>query len=496
MNKINLSVFKQVLVLMLALPLIGWGQAQTKTYKETFAVGDDAVLDINTSYADITFETWNKNQVEVTATITIEEASDEEAEAYFENSGIKILGNSERIEVSTGSGGGLWSYRTQVHANWPEIEFAVPEVQHIKEILHNLEIPELPPMPPMPSMPPMPKFDFDFDYDAYQEDGEKYMKEWKEHFDESFDEEYKEHMKEWSEQMKERMSEFKEQQEEMQLERKRAMKERQAEMKERQVEMKERQKEREQAMEERRERLDEQRAKLEEEREKAREEMAAERANAPGIFFQSHDGMHKNFKVKKTIRIKMPKSAKLKMNVRHGEVKLAAQTNNMDATLSYARLLASTIDGANTRVSAAYTPVIVERWNYGDLTTSFSDAVSLAAVVNLNLRSTSSDITIDRLDKSANIINKLGAVRILEIAPQFQNMDIEVQNGEVVCVLPKTAFLLDVQDTHSDIDSPKDIEFKVVGEGSNKVLKGFRLDKNAKKAITINSRYSEVVFQK
>ena len=85
MSKINQSVFKHVLALMLALPLLGWGQTQTKTYNETFSVGDDAVLELNTSYADITFETWNKDQVEVTATITIEDASDEEAETYFEN---------------------------------------------------------------------------------------------------------------------------------------------------------------------------------------------------------------------------------------------------------------------------------------------------------------------------------------------------------------------------------------------------------------------------
>ncbi|MDH3796251.1 MAG: DUF4097 family beta strand repeat-containing protein, partial [Flavobacteriaceae bacterium] len=356
----------------------------------------------------------------------------------------------------------------------------------LNEMLHDLDIPEL---APIPHMPPIPNFKFDFDYEAYEENGEKYMQEWKEKFEESFDEEYQERMKEWSAQMKERMSEFKERQEERQVERERAMMERQEEMKERQ---KERQKE----MEERRERLDEERAKREVEMQKVRAQRAAERANAPGIFFQSHDGLHKNFKVKKTIKIKMPKSTKLKMNVRHGEVKLAANTHNLDATLSYARLLASTIDGADTRVSAAYTPVIVERWIYGNLTTSFSEAVSLEAVENLKLTATSSDITIDKLANSASIINNLGAIRILEIAPQFQNMDINVQNGEVICVLPQTAFLLDVKETHSDINSPNDIKLVSVGEGHNKVLKGFRLDKNAKKAITINSRYSQVVLER
>ena len=54
-------------------------QEKSKTYKETFNVSDDAVLEINTSHTDIEFDTWDKNQVEITAVITLDGASDEEA---------------------------------------------------------------------------------------------------------------------------------------------------------------------------------------------------------------------------------------------------------------------------------------------------------------------------------------------------------------------------------------------------------------------------------
>ena len=81
----------------------------------------------------------------------------------------------------------------------------------------------------------------------------------------------------------------------------------------------------------------------------------------------------------------MPKSTKLKMNVRHGEVKLAENTRNMDATLSYSRLLASTIDGEKTKIVASYSPVSVQRWNYGNLNLNFSEEVALKDVNILNL---------------------------------------------------------------------------------------------------------------
>ena len=476
MNNKNRITFS-LSVFLLALSAFTVTAQQTKTYKETFNVGDDAILEINTSHADITFETWNKNQVVVEGTITLEGASEEEAEAYFEDHGIEIMGNSERIEVSTSSGG-LWSFRTPVVAHMEDFDFEMPEIDFLHDF--HIDLGELPPMPPMPPMPPLPAFQFD--YEAYKKDGEKYMKEWKEQYKESYDDEYKAKWEEWSQEMKARFSEWEEQNEERKLEREKAMEERAEE--------------REKRMEERRAAMEERRKQLKEERDRTRAKLAEEREENRSIFYRSFEGDHEDFKIKKTIRIKMPKSTKLKMNVRHGEVKLAAQTNNVDATLFYARLLATTIDGNKTRINASYTPVLVEQWNYGDLNTQFSEAVTLEAVKNLNLKATSSDITIDRLDRSAVIRNNLGALRIHEVAPDFDAMDIQVQNGEVLCALPETAFVIDVSDTHSKINSPKDLILTTVGEGKSKMLKGYRGNKNANKTIKITSRYSDVVLQK
>ena len=107
MNRNRQILFKTLLFALFA--TVGLSAQESKTYKETFNVSDDAVLKINTTHTDIEFDTWDKNQVEIVATVTLEGASDKEATDYFENSPFKMLGNSNEIEVST-SGKNSFSY--------------------------------------------------------------------------------------------------------------------------------------------------------------------------------------------------------------------------------------------------------------------------------------------------------------------------------------------------------------------------------------------------
>src|SRR5690554_1027386 len=80
-----------------------YAQKRTKTFHENFKVSNNAVLDLNTSYAYIEFETWNKDQVDIQAIIEIEGAIEEQLEASFSSNPIKITGNRKLIEISTGS---------------------------------------------------------------------------------------------------------------------------------------------------------------------------------------------------------------------------------------------------------------------------------------------------------------------------------------------------------------------------------------------------------
>jgi hypothetical protein len=163
--------------------------------------------------------------------------------------------------------------------------------------------------------------------------------------------------------------------------------------------------------------------------------------------------------------------------------------------LSYARLLAYTIDGEKTNIVASYSPVSVQRWNYGNLNINFSEDVALKDVNILTLNATSSDITIDRLLKSAQIKNDLGALRINTIANDFKDLDISVQNGELVCRLPDTPYSITIDGTSSEYSGPSDLKLVSEKNGNSFVHRGYYMQKDSGKSIVIDSRYSDILLQ-
>ncbi|MDC6367472.1 MULTISPECIES: hypothetical protein [Flavobacteriaceae] len=470
----------QILFNVLLFSLTGFlchGQ-EKRTFKETFNVGEDAVLNIDTSHTDIEFETWDKNQVEVVATIELEGATEEEANTFFEKDIIKIIGNSKEIEVSTvGSGFGVHAPFVYDFNDFNIVIPDIPEMPEIPELPEIIVIPELPPMPPIPFI--------EFDYDAFKEDGDKYLKKWKKEFNQNFDEEYQKELEEWGEQMKAMANEREHQREEAQKMRKEHEKMRE-----------EHQKVREEARAQR----EEVRVQMREEQRKIREARHQIRTRVHSDndfnFYFSTDGDGKKYEVKKTIKVKMPKSVKLKMNVRHGEVKLAANTKNINASLSYASLLASTIDGNRTNIRASYSPVVVQQWNYGQLKTDYSETVDLKKVKDLKLNSVSSNVIIGELTDKAFVTNNLGTIDIESIADGFRTVNITVQNGEVDCKLPAVPFTIHVNETSSDFKYPSKL---AMGSSSNQlntnVHKGYYISNKDDKTITIDSRYSEVVLK-
>jgi hypothetical protein len=485
MNNYHQIKFNSLVLACFLLTIGVCGQTQRKEYKETFKVGENSILAINTSHADIEFDTWNRKEVVIEASIELEGATEEEAAAYFEENGIKILGNSERIEVTT-SGNRSWQFRTMKGhiADLENIVIDIPEIPDLEPFFMELEIPELPELAEMPPMPPLPPMKFEnFDYEKYKEDGEKYIQKWAEEFSKNFDEKYEKKWEEWGERFAKKMEEKTARMEEHQAHREEMMKEREEIMKEREEVRK-------QVQEERRKVMEEKRKLMEEEREVRKNIIIS--GDAPTIFYRS-EGKNKSFKVKKTIKIKMPKSTKLDMNVRHGEVKLAENTNNMQATLSYSRLLASTIDGDETNIMASYSPVEVARWNYGRLKTQFSKDISLRDVEHLTLVATSSDVTIDRFLKSGMLKNNLGSLKINSINPGFNKLDISVQNGELVCVLPQGPFSFRLEGVATEMSVAESLSLDKRSEGKMMIYTSGNAQSGNK--ITVNSRYSDVVLR-
>ena len=481
MNRNNPILFSVLLFVLAGFTC--WAQEKTKTYKETFNVGDETVLNIDTRHADIEFETWDRQEVEITAVVELDGATAEEAEEYFERDAVKIMGNSQEIQVKTS--GGDYSVFTSGNMDLGDFDIVIPDAPMVEPILEQLQIPELPEVFVLPELPPLPPVPFtDFDYESYKKDGDKYLKEWKKTFDKSFNKDYQKKLEAWSERI-EKMSKEREKEREALMEERKALRE-----------------EARAIRDEARAVREEARAKQREQRHKIREQIVESRTfsirsddDSNVFYFSMDDGKRKEYKVKKRIKIKMPKSVKLKMNVRHGEVKLSANTKNIKASLSHASLLASTIDGDHTDIRASYSPVVVQKWNYGQLQTDFSEKVDLKEVHDLKLHAVSSNVTIDKLVNKVFVTNNLGALEINAVADSFSNIDITVENGEVDCALPTVPFTIYVNETLSEFYYPEELELDSSKNYNTNVHRGNYGNGKGNKSININSKYSEVALK-
>ena len=475
MNRSKRIVSRQLIIALGVLASTGlFAQKESKTFQERFIVAEDAVLDVNTSYADIEFETWDKDEVAITATITLEGATKEEAEAYFKNSPIEILGNSHKVTVTSRSGNSRFFINRDSIFNFDisEMDFEMPEIASF--VISGPQI------APFPEMPPLPQTEaFDFDYEAYEKDGEKYMKKWQKNFEKSFDKEHQKRLEAWAARMEERSEQWGERMAQQEERRARQLEER-AQILEQRIAQQEQKRE-------------ERRAKQEEIRHMIHASRDSIRL-APNTFYFATDGEQKKYKIKKNINIKLPKATRIKMDVRHGEVKLAANTKNLNANLSHSSLLAFTIEGLDTQVSAAYSPVSVQRWNYGQLSTSYSDQVTLAEVVQLQLQATSSEVNIDKLLKSAFIKNNFGALHIAELGSNFKELDISLKNGELDVQLPKVATDVYIKGNASELTVPASLSLAHTKNGNTTIDKGFHLKAGSGKSIMITSDYSDMVI--
>ena len=469
------TVSRQLIIALGLLITCGvYAQKESKTFQERFIVAEDAVVDINTSYADIEFETWDKDEVAITATITLEGATQEEADAYFKGNPIEILGNSKKVTIASKSRNNTFFSidATDFEFDHSDLHIEIPEIASF--------VMNMPQIAPFPNMPPLPQTQaFSFDYEAYQKDGDKYMKKWQKNFEKSFDKEHQERLEEWASKMEAQAEEMEKRMEKQNEKRLKHMEERAKEMEKR---LKERERDREHRLVE---------------RDSIRTYGFLRRdslINSPNIFYLNTNEGQKNYKIKKVIKIKLPKSTRIKMDVRHGEVKLAENTKNLNANLSHSSLWAVNIDGEETNISASYTPVSVEKWNYGQLSTSYSEEILLSEVDQLQLQATSCGVTINKLLKNAFIKNNFGAVHILEMGLDFKELDVSVRNGELNISLPKVAADFYIKGNSSTLKVPAALKLEQIKIGNSIINKGSYKKENSNRSVVITSDYSEVVI--
>ena len=516
MNKIR------ILVLCL-ITTFGYAQKKMTKTSQSIKVNKDVVVDLNTSYVELEIDTWNKDVVEIEAYIEGEKLSQEELKQALESWNLKIEGSSDKVVISSTGGSSLGLFPHSEYSNaLKDLEYQLIELPEMPEIMvlsdmPNLAnfptLPELPEMPIMPKLPELPKgvTTIEFDYERYQDLGEKYLTEWSKKYEKKGGKEFQKRMEEWArkfgesgyqdkmkkwgedyakrfdgkwakdiEKWGERFGEKygkdmekwgeefgakfgKEWEEKMEV---------WGENLERQME------ERAEAME----RRDESMEKRQEELAKRHEYLADRRSSI--LVKRLESGNHS--KVKKVIKIKIPKKAKLKTNIRHGELKISSVIHNMKGDISHSFLVAEHIDGSDTSINVSYSPVMVNTWSLGTLNLNFVDKAQIKTVQNLVLNSKSSNITIGNLNDTAIIDGSFGDLTISNLSATFKNLNMVLENSDAL------------------INLPKDVDYSLYFKGNRskynnkvteqKTLRNYPDGQSFNRNIVVNAKFSNVII--
>ncbi len=507
--------------------------AQQKLTKasQTINVSKDVNIDLNTSYVEIEIDTWNKNTLEIEAYIEDEKLSKEELQEALKHWDLKIEGSGDYVKISSeGHGHPRWDRLHSFSIDLEDLDFDL-EALKILEDLNLAEMPEMPEIPELPKMPKLPKIanlkmenmpdvpeipelpegvrNVSFDSEAYEKEGEAYLERWSSEYAKKYGNEHKEAMKEWGRKMAK--VDFSSYEKAMETWSEKFGKEYEAEMadwseqfdasfneewakkmqawgekygkqmEERALIIEKRMAERDKDMEKRAKAMEkraEERAKAHEERVKAHEE------RRKGLV-KRLESRHKNT-VKKTIKIKMPKKAKLNMNVRHGELKIGSVIHNLKGDISHSILLANHIDGSETSINVAYSPVEIATWNLGQLNLKYVKDAHIENVNRLVLNSNSSDVILSHLNDNAIIDGSFGDLTIANIANTFSNLNIILENSEALITLPESDYSVFFKGNRSKLNNEMT---------SQKTIENHASGKNPGKAIVVNAKYSDVILK-
>lgn len=283
---------------ILLLAGLGFGLSQAQEFKtpvSEFPVADKAEVIIDASYAEIEIEEWNKNRIEVQGVMQVEGLSEEEARRIFESWVIETEKRGNTVEITANSdsfGNEFFFIHNDKYIG--NVVVDIPEISaQVLESLDSLHV-MLPEIADFPDI----EYNFDFhtnlDYESLSFDYEEFK-------------ENSEYLKEWQERNKEQLERLKEELKANHLE----MAEQHKEMEKQMIVIqKEAQEQAERQVEKQAREIERHAREVEKQAREVEKEFMIKKTEIQRILED-----RQKIKVKRILKVKIPKNAKLEMDV-------------------------------------------------------------------------------------------------------------------------------------------------------------------------------------
>jgi len=493
-----MKVYKYKFLSILLLLAIGL-QAQTfdKKEKESFKVNSDVELVINTTHSDVTIETWNKNEISVEAVMEVEGVSKEEADKILSKWKFEALGNKNTVKITSVSSN--MDFNFDFDFDFSDMDIVIPEfeMQDIHIDIPDIEFPEMPEIPEMEEI--------DFDYEAYKNDS-TYLKQYKMQVAEQVN---KFKNSDWKHKMDsvKNSDEFKQAMEEVKraaIEAKKEMLENKKLWKEQAVIAKKAALEAREEMLENKELWQEQAEMAKEASKMAMDLIEEMKENgtfdsihnfSENIYFNYGTSNNSKIKIKKHIKIKVPKGATFDLNVRHGKLNVPSSTKKMSANISYGDFIGGIIIGDENDLNFSNSPVTIKSLDSGNITLKNVPNATFGTFSNGNLFSNSSDVIIDEIGENVDLIQKFGSLEISNIVTNFKTFNLILDYSKASINLSKSNYIFQISDKKSTLKLNESLT-KVSNNNLDgvKSIEGFYKDKNSINKLFLTSVYSSLIL--
>ena len=462
------TIKSNILLLLFLVFSIGIS-AQNKKLDKSYKTKADVTIRIDAKYTNVIVENWDKNEVAIEAFLEGGDLKGEALKNTLNSWKLETSGTPDKIEINSGGGTSINSDLDLTSLN--------ESLGGLGEMLAPIMTDMIAPMLENISKNPLPSEFYEkignmnFDYEAYKKDGDKYMEKWEKKMEKNFGKDFEKSMEAWGKQF-----------------------EKNSEVWEKDFAVK---------MEGWGENFEKKFGKdMEEWGENFGKKMEAWGENFEKDMEASQsmkDGGKSNLKLsnqgKRVIKIKIPRNAKLDLDVRYGELKLGERTTNLKANLSHTNFSANIIDGENTQVKVSYSPININQWNYGVLKTNYVENCEIASAKSIKLVSNSSDVTIKEITETGILSGTFGELAVGKLGAGFINLDITLENSDLRLSLPSAPLNFNYNGTQSNIEYPKSSSIKSTKSYDNEILNGYYRSKDGNGSVNINASFSDVYIK-
>jgi len=494
-NKLKIILGTMVFV------FLGYGAlAQEKVEKltESYKVDNQPTVKLDTKHTNVVIETWNRNSIDVEAYVEADELSKDELDQIAADWKIQVLGNSNGVSIiSRGPLPNFVPGLRNLPQSVPMTSLRGMSSEVLEPLMVNLVGPMLEKMGDV-KLPPQfyeSMSGLKFDYEAYQKEGEDYIEKYEAQVEKSFGKDFEKSMEEWGKSF-----------------------EQNAEVWSKQLEarMKNFEKTHGAAIEKWGEEFGKEMEKWGEQY-GAKMEAWAQQFDKDGGNFKKEVVVHPNGNksttvtysnsksmrpeptgnngIKRTIVIKIPKDAALRMDVRYGEVDLQDDVKDLNASVSHANFKAAGVLGKKNFLNIAYSPLTIGFWEHGSLQMSYVKESQIDKANSIKIVSKGSDVNIGTIEKTGIISGSFGELNIKSIGEDFAQLDISLENSDLMLNLPKSSFNFTYNGSRSDIKIPNQLTTKKMDSYGNQLINGYHKSRNTDSNIMINAKFSDLIIK-